>query len=416
MNRWQEQLANHPIHATLGEARALAETEHENSSAELEAEKRRLLKLLDYIETVLEQVDPEIVPFNLLDNLNNGIRHQNIWNQLVAYSNNGTIGHIKNANNSFSTQLPVVTQLAVFSKEPAVTKQLKTLERSVDAFTDTVHKKQEGLVDKVASTEAERVAVEEKLKELSSAVDAKKTETEQLTAAWQKEFSAAQSERKSEFETWRKQVSVDLESRVEKLIEVNSTKLQTTNQDFTTQIASFLSEAEEKHQSILDLHEIVAGDSVAAGYLQNAQDEKGQANFWRWASISFIMATAGWTGFSYFYAPGVDPESLGYWGQAIKAFSVAGVLLFGAVYSSKQSNLHRRNEQRTRWLALEVKAIDPFIASLTADEQKELKKALSEKLFGQMSNIEDRSENSINEHLFTTVAKAMTDLIKVSKS
>lgn len=85
MNRWQEQLANHPIHVTLREARGLAEAEHDNPSSELEVEKRRFLKLLDNIETVLEQTDPEIVPFNLLDNLNSGIRHQNVWNELTAY-------------------------------------------------------------------------------------------------------------------------------------------------------------------------------------------------------------------------------------------------------------------------------------------------------------------------------------------
>ena len=416
MNRWQEQLTNHPIHSTLSEARGYIEAEHENTSSELEVEKRRLLKLFDYIETVLEQVDPEIVPFNLLDNLNNGIRHQNIWNQLTAYSSNGDLGHLTNANNNFSAQLPIVMQLATFSKEPALTKQLKTIEKSADAFTKSIGEQQKALTDEVSATEAKRSELEQRLEQLSTAVDAKKAEAEQLTAAWQKEFTAAQIERKTEFETWRKETSIDLEGRVEKLIEANSVKLQTTNQDFVKKIEGFLTEAEEKHQNILDLHEIVAGDSVAAGYLQNAQDEKWQANFWRWASIIFIVATAVWAGFSYFKAPGADTVSLGYWGQALKAFSVAGVLLFGAVYSSKQSNLHRKNEQRTRWLALEVKAIDPFIASLAPDDQKELKKNLSEKLFGQMNNLEDSSEHAINDHMLTTITKAMSDIIKASKS
>lgn len=416
MNRWQEQLANHAIHATLREARGYAETEHENPSSELEIEKRRLLKLLDYIGTVLEQVDPEIVPFNLLDNLNNGIRHQNIWNQLIAFSSNGDHTHLTNANNQFSTQLPIITQLAVFSKEPALTKQLKTLEKSVDAFIKSVDTKQKVLTDAASTIESERIGLEQRLEQLSSTVDAKKTETEQLTASWQNEFTAAQSERATEYEAWRKAVSGDLEERVLKLLEDNSTKLQQTNQDFNTKIDGFLSEAREKHQNILDLHEIVAGDSVAAGYLQNAEDEKKQAGRWRVVSIAFIGATAVWTGFSYFWAPSNDPTGLVYWGQALKAFSVAGVLLFGAVYSSKQSNLHRKNEQRTRWLALEVKAIDPFIASLSPEEQKELKKNLSEKLFGQMTHINDEASDAINEHVLSTVAKTIIDVIKISKA
>ena len=170
MNRWQEQLANHPIHATLSEVRGFAETEHENPTSELEVEKRRLLKLLDYIETVLEQVDPEIVPFNLLDNLNNGLRHQNIWNELTAYASNGDLGHLTNANNNFSAQLPIVTQLAVFSKEPTITRQLKTLEKSVDSFTKSVNTKQKSLVEQIDTTDQDRVSVGQQLKQLSTAI------------------------------------------------------------------------------------------------------------------------------------------------------------------------------------------------------------------------------------------------------
>ena len=413
MNRWQEQLTNHPIHATLSEARGYAETEHENPSAELEVEKRRLLKLLDYIETVLEQIDPEIIPFNLLDNLNNGVRHQNIWNHLKAYGSNGDAGHLTNANNSFSAQLPIVIQLAVFSKEPALTKQLKTIEKSADAFIKSIDEQQKALTDKVIVTETKRNELEQRLEQLSTAVDTKETEAEQLVATWQKEFTASQTERKTDFETWQKKTSVDVEDRVKELIEANSSKLQTTNQGFVEKIEGLLTEAKSKHQNILDLHEIVAGDSVAAGYLQNAEDEKKQASHWRGVSIAFIVATATWTGFSYFWAPSSDPASLSYWGQTLKAFSVAGVLLFGAVYCSKQSNLHRKNEQRTRWLALEVKAFDPFIASLAPEEQKELKKSLSEKLFGQINNIEKESDNAINEHVFTAVTKAITDIFPV---
>src|SRR5690606_18584207 len=50
------------------------------------------------------------------------------------------------------------------------------------------------------------------------------------------------------------------------------------------------------------------------------------------------------------------------WHTMLIAFSISGVLLWGAAYSAQQSTRHRNNEKRARWFALEVKAFDPFIS------------------------------------------------------
>ena len=98
--------------------------------------------------------------------------------------------------------------------------------------------------------------------------------------------------------------------------------------------------------------------------------------------------------------------------QMIKAFSVTAVLLFGAAYSAKQSNIHRDNEKRTRWFALEVNAIDPFIASLNEDDKKALKNKLSDKLFGQQVISNDKNGKIIDEHAFGILIKGITDILK----
>ena len=99
------------------------------------------------------------------------------------------------------------------------------------------------------------------------------------------------------------------------------------------------------------------------------------------------------------------------WSQLLKAFSVTGVLLFGAAYSAKQSNIHRQNEKRTRWFALEVKAIDPFIASLKEDDRKALKNELSKRLFGQKDENNEK-DKVFDDHAFKVVIKGITDVLK----
>jgi hypothetical protein len=47
-----------------------------------------------------------------------------------------------------------------------------------------------------------------------------------------------------------------------------------------------------KHERILELYELTAGDSVGSAYLKNANDEQTEANTWRDKSIYFIVGTA----------------------------------------------------------------------------------------------------------------------------
>jgi len=383
------------------------------------ANRKILLRLKNFrigLLAIIEAVDPETAPITLIDAINNAMRQPPIWNELTAFASNGEAGHLTNANNNLSGHLQTLAQLQGIVQNESAPKPPKSLEKQFDQFVKAVGNQHDTLTSLLKNLETSSENLGVKLKEISTSADQKRTEIDQLASGWQSQFSDAQDARLKVFEEWKKETTKEFKERADQLIEEGETSLKTKNQSFATEIDRLIEESRAKHKDILDLHGIVAGDSVAAGYLQNADSEKSQANFWRWASIIFIVATAAWTIFAYIKAPAVTTGGLAYWGQALKALSVAGVLLFGAVYSSKQSNLHRRNEQKTRWLALEVKAIDPFIASLSSEEQKELKKSLSEKLFGQMNNIDSTNEDAINEHVFQTVMKSVTDVIKASRS
>lgn len=198
-------------------------------------------------------------------------------------------------------------------------------------------------------------------------------------------------------------------------------------------------DSKSKHQSILDLYELTAGDSVGAAYIKSANDERSQANLWRGISVGFIVITVAWLVFSFFYNAeggnifgstsaalvsqddGASQDSneqflnipdveLGFsqidqfpWHIMLIAFSISGVLLWGAAYSAQQSTKHRNNEKRARWFALEVKAFDPFISSLDSQQQQELKRQLAERIFGQNSTADEDSK-IVDEHALRVVS------------
>ncbi len=423
MNRWQEQFENHPIHETLREIEKLLEVERQDMTHDERVERRRFLKIISTYQEILSQLDPEIIPPQLLDNINSQLRGE-IFNQLTLSKSHPGPTYLRNANDQISNLLGNLCQLLAMEKKSVSEKPLRDLEKLIDDFSLTLNTKKEKFESELNKISTAVYEYERQINDLSNTINAKKQETDTLISEWQKQFSHAQDTRsqdfirdqknmKSEYEAWREKTKKDAESKINDILSEAKGTLEHHQKDYDHTISQYLNTAKEKHQSILDLYEIVAGDSVGASYLKNAKDEKKQANFWRWASVIFIALTAGWTAFAYSSGTSVLAESKILWTQILMGLPVTAVLLFGAAYSAKQSSIHRQNETRTRWFALEMKAIDPFISSLDDNDRKALKKTLSERLFAQNHHSQTGTEHRIiDEHAFGVVVKAIGDLLK----
>ncbi len=429
MSRWKELFKNHAIHATLDELRVLANTKFDDITADHQSEKRRFLKVVTAYENILKNLDPELTPFNSLDSLNNALR-KNISTQMVPYRDSGNADNLINSNNNISDQLTQLSLLISIAKKAVSEKPLKGLGDSVDEFAKSIEAKKKTLEDEINDVSPIVEGQKTQLEELSNNINTKKQEIDSLITGWQEQHSNAQNKRDTDFVAdqkvrtdtyaeWRKGIEEETKTSINGLVTKSTEKLENHQTEFDDSVSEYLATAEKKHQAILELYELVAGDSVGSGYLKSANDEKRQAGFWRGAAILFILATAGWTAYAYIAdtstvinESGVIEQLKFSWAKVLKAVSVTGVLLFGAVYSAKQSNVHRQGEKRARWFALEVKAIDPFISSLEKDDQKALKKQLSERLFGQQEHIQDKDPQVIDEHAFSLLVKGIIDILK----
>jgi hypothetical protein len=430
MSRWEDLFQNHQAHKTIKEIIDAIDIVTVDASDQDQVEKRRLRKVISAYQDTLSNLDPEIISYNVLDGLNNGLR-DNVLNQIVLYNNERNTSNLVSANNYFDTNLVNLSQLLSIAKKSTLEKPIRGLEKSVDNFSEIINSKKEELKKELTKISEASLKQETRLNELSNSIDAKKQETDSLISSWQKQFSDAQNKRNEDFandqnsrtnshNTWQKQIESNTTKSLQDLVVTSKAKLDQNQLDFDKSISEYLATAKEKHSSILELYELVAGDSVAAGYLKNADDEKDAANFWRWAAIAFIGLTATWIVISYFFLGSSPKNIIGLnaamnhdipWGQLLKTFSLTGVLLFGALYSAKQSNIHRQNEKRTRWFALEVKAIDPFIASLKDEDRKALKNELSKRLFGQKDESNEK-DKVFDDHVFQVVIKGITDVLK----
>lgn len=413
MSRWQEEFNAHPIHETLRELRKFAETQFQDMESQEIPEKRRFIKVISTFEETLGKLDPELVPANQLDSLNTALKapNQNIWNQLTAYAGNGNVAHLATANNHISIQLTTLSLLLAIAKRSAREAPLRGLEKITDEIAEALVAKKEQIQEQYDTLSGSLADTQNELEKLTSTIEVRRTATENQLAQWQQQFSEAQERRSTEYSSWRNTTDEKAKEAIQTI--VNESKAKTTHLQVSTdaKLTEIIQDAKSKHQSILDLYELTAGDSVAAGYLKNADDEFKQANNWRYITIGFIVATVIWLLVANFLDSAVNADGNIIWSKLVTIISLTGVLLFGAAYSSQQSNRHRSNEKKTRWFALQVKAVDPFISSLTPEQQQTLKKGLSEKLFGGFNEAGDKDGTVIDEHAWSVVVKSITDIL-----
>src|SRR5690554_1788423 len=400
MNRWKESFDNHPVHETLSWLDDAASSNVENLSEGEVEEQRRLKKIVDRYRSVLASIDPELVPVNQLDSLNNQLRHQNVANQVNAYIQNGKASHLVSINDQISKHL---TQLSIFqslSDDQESQDKVSYIDSVIDSAINGLSAKKDALhnhLDNVISLTNEQA---KKLESLSEEIEQKQAELTKLSSDWQNQFSAAQDSRSQEFSKWRDAFASEKSKEVQGIIDKYSDVLEEQASNLRSEMSRLIEDSKTKHQSILDLYELTAGDSVGAAYIKSAGEEKVQADRWRGGSVLFISVTVAWLIFSFFYnsegwrpvdstseiavshveidsqesneeaseiiGPGISSsqDSRFPWHTMLIAFSISGVLLWGAAYSAQQSTRHRNNEKRARWFALEVKAFDPFISSL----------------------------------------------------
>jgi len=449
MSRWIEQFNKHPIHATLEWLRGSVSNKNKTVDATEISEKRRFLKVLSKFEDVLQNLDPEIIPFSHFDALNNALRHASVTNQINAYISNKNVANLAAANDQVSNQLATLSAISGLCGLPTSSTLVNDLEKLIDSTSTQLVEEKDALSEKIDTLTGKVNTNENRLTDLDGQIDQNKSEVNAQVSEWQSQFSSAQESRSQDFNKWRDDFASEKNSDIENAIKSYNDALTKDKAEFKSKIDTILSDGKLKHESILELYQLTAGDSVGAGYVKNAGEEKTQADTWRRISVGFIIATICWMLFAYYTnsKPSYDAsltlqpttqqaeektsedgkkdgvktimDSLTNnniqvskqipWSLLFITFSISGILLWGSAYSAQQSTKHRKNEKRTRWFALEVKAIDPFISSLNPDQQNALKKELSEKMFGQFSNEDD--SKVIDEHVLKVVADTISGVI-----
>jgi len=383
MTRWEDEFDNNPIHATLEGIRDFLKVKVDSPDSDVAIEKRRLEKALDLLDSALEQIDKEIAPIALLNQINGHLRQPQFWNQLQAYHSNPAVTYLQAANNHINSQIHVFYQLAIFSNGKKTTRITKPVEKAFDEFCKAVDAKSSEFDETLKGQISKLQEITKSQDELVTEMTNLKNVHKDRLNTWHGEFTDSQTSRAKEFSDTQIQREKEFSEWFSAFTKSTDEKLGNLIAQFKEKIDAYEKDAIAKHNAILDIHDLVATDGVAGGYKSAADDEGAAANKWRLGAFALLGAAAAWLAFKLWLGIKALGENSIDWEEIATSVSLTGILLAAAVYASKQSNFHRNNEKKMRWFALEVKAIDPFLASLSEEDQKRLKAQICERIFGQ---------------------------------
>lgn len=427
MQRWQDELLKHPLMATIQTIDEAISLDQPITDPVAETERTRLIKIIGLLKNIIDQIDPDLAPLDVLNAINSQIRNSSFISNIQQFSNNGNVNHLIDANSQITPILGYLYQLSSL-KLARVSRRAdqNAATTSFQNFSDAISLKYDELTEK--GTKAYSF-VEEQLKksyDISVQVDVIKASVDNKLAEWDNAQVERARQQVSEFNEMinaaKKEAATKLD-KIDKETTAKFLKLYTdengrANENIETlqvSIKEVLDDARDKREKILELYDLVAHDSITGGHKQIADREYDSAFYWRLGTMASIALTLGWLLLSLLLIePSQETNEL-FWLDVVKSAVITGLLMSFSIYASKQSNLHRINERKMRAFFLQVQAFDPFVKNLPDDARSELKRQLSERIFGGVDGTPDDALDEASFKGIDHIGAIVERLLKAAK-
>jgi len=403
MSRWNDQFQNHAFRNTwnsLTAALGAEDLEKNNNEAALK-EIARLRKVTAYIDSVMEQIDPELMPLSHLESMNQAA--SNCLQQVNTFNGNQNIGHLQNANANIDTVISVLCQTPFAT----VGGQKNGLARAAAAYSGAIDEHLTRL-NAAVSNEIETVKsnvakIQSGIAENEKTLGGLNTQLQTVTQTIQKQTA----EFNTQFQTNEKTRTDKFESVATKLQE----KADAEFKDLATKAGTILKVLGKLHDDAAKVFGVVVNTSQAGAYSSYANQEKRTANYLRWSAIVLMILGVG-----VLVVPEIAKimkDVAGYtldWKITLGRVPFSLILFVPAFYLARESNKHRNNEILNRRRELILSTIDPYLVLLDDKRAEEIKVEIAKGIFseGNLPGDQGMSDSS-------NVIAQIANLIKQAK-
>ncbi|OIQ51766.1 hypothetical protein BerOc1_00224 [Pseudodesulfovibrio hydrargyri] len=349
----------------------------------------------------------------------------NIKDNLDNFFANSNQAHINNIQNNFlpafarliQGRIPTIstgTDPEAFAK--TIASSLQQIRSDTMDLVSAFHKEQAALDKNFTELTSKKDSIEESLdefetetketiEELKTALDDEHKEIIALNGGFSEEFQIAEKERNtaaltavSEFEKKGSEtISTFTDESKLALSDAKSNLRQYLDKDGP----SILNEMESMKEQAKKLLHMIGGSTMADGFSKTAEEEKEAADLFRkFAGWLWILAAAA-TGYV-IHSLGGEPTI----GKVLGRIAAIFMLAAPATYMTIESRGHRIEARRAKRYALEMLALEPFLATLDEDIRKAKIEGLTERYFGNIDKMPQPKEGKMPTEQLTDFCKA----------
>ena len=410
MSRWNDQFQTHNFRTSWNSLiQALSDqTIPKDLDDTSLKELARIRKVVKFVDSILAQVDPELMPIGLLDSLNQ--QTSNCASQLNTFISNKSSGHLVNANTHLDSIITLLSQTPFIlsgQQKGALSKAALSYAETIDHQMKVTESSFKKIKDEVTSIETLIQERQKNLDALKSQIEAATQTIQSQSAEFTTQFKLGEVERSNQSKAIINKADLRINEEISKL----NTKIDAEFEEMATKAGKALDVLGKFQDDAAKVFNVVVNTMQAGAYSSYAIEEKKSANFFRWSAIGLMM-----TGVVILVVPElykIFSNISGYsldWKTTLARVPFSVVLFVPAFYLARESNKHRNTEVQNKRRELILSTIDPYLALLPKEKADEIKSDVAKGIFSE--NITSDNDSSTAEAgnliaLITNLAKQL---------
>lgn len=398
----------------------------------------RIVGVLSHLRIRLDSIDPDFFNMTTLNNINSAA------NQVNAYLQNVVNLSSETQLNNLNAQLDSILYHLGFLPQLSGPKELEGIKDTVTSFRKSIARQKGLLEDERRQTIEKGEAITNEFSELSQTfeesndkISNKYNELEEQFSSLHQSFQEAEDERKEVFKQKMDEIKDSSDSYFTEKEEEWLSLLASSDEEWKAHLDSnkntfketvdklnevhdtFFSEIKEKavqydsdlikhKKSVENLVGIISTNTIS-GHFKDVADKKYKlSNMWQGITGFGFAITIGFGMYAFIYSEELD------WPALVARFIVTTALGSFTAYAARQVTKNETQEKYSRQMEVELKTLNPYIASFSPEEQIKLKEQLFPYIFGQSET--NKTENEIKENSQTLNPTQVENLFEILKN
>jgi len=295
MTEWDERVEGHTVFQTLRQlSTALEKADDSEPEAEVQDSLYRLRRGRDHISDVLDRTDPILIPLPVLENVNTHL--QNVRNEVNSYASNGKVAHLNNAQ----THLEKAIQQSQLIPSVTTEVDLDAIRSSIVDYRRSAGQHVRYLEEEVNRIRTQVEDLEKRTQQQSNEIESQKARLDQAIQNFVDQSSEARERQSSQFSevlSNAKAEFANVTEQGEELLKEEKTALKESADDVITKLKedaqSAVDSLDQRREEAADIVGVIARTGMAGGYQQEADQERKDANFWRWIAVGSMFGIIG---------------------------------------------------------------------------------------------------------------------------